>query len=306
MKLMAPEEGFLGLPKEEAVTYDKARTAIIPFGLEASVTYGSGTKKGPDAILKASHALELFDEDLMGEFYREISLVTLQQPKIQTDIKKALGQLSRLVKRVVTDHKFPLVLGGEHSITPAIVQVLVEKFGPLKILHFDAHADLRNEYDNNPNSHASAMRRCLDFPEVDIVSCGIRSISAKEVLFWKENQDRIKIYWASDKLQWSIQEIVSHFQGSPVYITIDVDGFDPSIMPATGTPEPNGLLWNEVMNIIAAVTQNTLIIGADINELAPILGFHAYDFLIAKLAYKLLGLIFESVNREKFFKTTHD
>lgn len=301
MKLMSPEDGFLGLPEEASVTYDKARTAVIPFGLEASVTYGSGTSKGPDAILKASHAVELFDEELMKESYREINLVTLQQPKIQTDIKKALSQLSRLVKRVVTDHKFPLVLGGEHSITPAIVQVLVEKFGALRILHFDAHADLRDTYDNNPYSHATAMRRCLDFPEVEIISCGIRSISAEEVLFWKENQARIKIYWASDKPQWSIQEIASHFQDLPVYISVDVDGFDPSIMPATGTPEPNGLLWNEMIDIITAVSQNSLIIGADINELSPIPGFHAYDFLTAKLAYKLLGLIFQSVNSEKSF-----
>jgi len=294
---MSPEEGFLGLPQEESVTYSDAHTAIIPFGLESSVTYGSGTGKGPEAILKASHALELFDEELMNEPYREIKLITLQQPKIQNDIEKALSQLKRMVTQVVTDHKFPFVLGGEHSITPAIVQVLVEKFGTVKILHFDAHADLRNEYEGNPHSHASAMRRCLDFPEVEIISCGIRSISAEEVLFLEKNPTRVKIYWAKDKSQWGVQEIASHFQDSPVYISIDVDGFDPSIMPATGTPEPNGLLWNEVLDIITAISQNSLIIGADINELAPIPGFHACDFLVAKLTYKLLGLIFESANR---------
>ena len=298
MKLMKPEQGFLGLSEEESVSYDNARTAIIPFGLEKSVTYGSGTSKGPDAILKASHALELFDEELMKQTYRDINLVTLQQPAIQTDLKKALNQLSRLVKRVVTDHKFPLILGGEHSITPAIVQILVEKFGALRILHFDAHADLRDQYDNNPHSHACAMRRCLDFPEIDIISCGIRSISKQEILFLKENQNRVTIYWAEDKSEWSMEEIACSFEDLPVYISIDVDGLDPSIMPATGTPEPNGLLWNEIINVIRAVSEKNRVIGADICELAPISGFHACDFLVAKLAYKLLGLIFDAITIE--------
>jgi agmatinase len=142
------------------------------------------------------------------------------------------------------------------------------------------------------------MRRCLDFPEVEVVSCGIRSISAQEVLFWQENQERVHIYWANDKPHWNITEIASHFQDSPVYISIDVDGFDPSIMPATGTPEPNGLLWNDVIEIITSVSQTSTIIGADVNELAPIPGFHACDFLVAKLVYKLLGLIFESARNK--------
>jgi agmatinase len=297
MKTMAPEDGFLGLSDEAAVSYADARTAIIPFGLESSVTYGTGTAKGPAAILNASYALELFDEDLMSETYRHIKPITLQPPKIVTDIEKALNQLKRMVKKVITDHKLPVVLGGEHAITPAIVQILVEKFGSIRILHIDAHADLRDQYEDNAYSHACAMRRCLDLPDVDIVSCGIRSISAEEVLFWQENQDRVKIYWANDKHNWNISEIASNFENLPVYVSIDVDGFDPSIMPATGTPEPNGLLWNDVVDIVTAVSRTSSIVGVDINELAPIPHFHACDFLVAKLVYKLLGFVFKQPNK---------
>jgi agmatinase len=292
IKCMSPEKGFLGLSSEQAVTYDTAHTAVIPFGLETSVTYGRGTAKGPQAIIDASHALELFDEDLMYETYRHIGLVTLETPSIDNDMITALNQLTRLVKQVVSDHKFPLVLGGEHSITPAIVQALVERFGVLKILHVDAHADLRESYQQNTHSHASAMRRCLDLDGVEIISCGIRSISQSEVSFLEKCPGRVKIYWAKNKREWSLNEIASHFVGIPGYISIDVDGFDPSIMPATGTPEPNGLLFEEVIQMIKLITQTTSILGADINELAPIPNFHSCDFLAAKLAYKLLGLVF--------------
>ena len=161
------------------------------------------------------------------------------------------------------------------------------------MLHFDAHADLRENYNGEKYSHASAIRRCLDFQNVKVVSLGIRNISEAEMNFYKKNKKRIKIFWGKDKNLWDLKNLYSCFKGKNVYITFDVDALDSSIMPATGTPEPGGLLWEEVLPIIKKVCQISNIIGVDINELAPIKNFNSYNFLIAKLAYKILAYTFE-------------
>ena len=291
MRCMPAEKAFLGLDPKDAVTYEDARAVIIPFGLENSVTYGGGTAQGPAAIIRASHEVELLDEHLWCEPFRQLGIVTLEEPSIENEIPKALQQLEKIVKQVLDDQKFPFVLGGEHSITIGAIRPFLKKYDNLILLHFDAHADLRNGYHGEHYSHASAIRRCLDQANLKVVSVGIRNISAEEIPFVEENRERIRIYWGKDKKKWDIDEIVSHLKDLPIYLTFDVDGFDSSVMPATGTPEPGGLFWQDVIEIITAASQVGTIVGADINELAPIPYFHSCDFLVAKLTYKILSLI---------------
>ena len=289
MEFLSQKKGFLG--------YDAAQTSdtkviVVPFGLEKTVSYGGGTKNGPKEIIKASHQVELFDEEFNNEPYKEIGIKTVKPFAIKKDIKQALNQLSQINKKIIDKNKFPLVFGGEHSITPGSIDPLVKKYDELTLLHFDAHADLRESYQGEKFSHASAIKRCLDFENVKVVSFGIRNLSKPEMDFYNNNRDRIKIFWGKDKKQWDLAQINEFFEGKTVYITFDVDGFDASIMPATGTPEPGGLLWEDVLPIIKKVCKLSNVVGADINELAPIKNFDSYNFLVAKLAYKILAYVF--------------
>ena len=164
---------------------------------------------------------------------------------------------------------------------------------PICLLHFDSHADLSESYNCEKFSHASAIKRCLDHKNVSIISFGIRNISESEIPFLKKNKARINIFWAKDKLNWDLKKFEKMIKNKTVYLTFDVDGLDSSIMPATGTPEPGGLLWDETLNIIKIAAKNSQIVGADINELSPIKGFNSYNFLVAKLAYKILSYTFK-------------
>ncbi|WP_211924178.1 agmatinase [Coxiella endosymbiont of Amblyomma nuttalli] len=292
MKCLPSKEAFLGLEFENSVSYEHAKAVIIPFGLERSVSYGAGTAKGPAAMIQASHELELFDETLWCEPYHHINVVTLEEPIIENDVSQALKQLETLVGRVLDDKKFPFVFGGEHSITAGSIRPFVKKYEHIAILHFDAHADLRDGYHGEYYSHASVIRRCLDHPNVEVVSVGVRNISMGEISFFEANRNRIHIYWAKNKKSWNVHEMTSHLKNRPIYLTFDVDGFDTSLMPATGTPEPDGLFWHEVQEIITVTSKMGTIVGADITELAPIQNFHSCDFLAAKLAYKILSLAF--------------
>ena len=290
MKYLSNKKGFLGIDNKSSV---KEKVVVIPFGLEKTVSYGNGTSKGPKEIIKASHQVELFDEDLNKEPYKYIGIKTLKPFPIKKNIIDALKQIENINKLLLDKKKFPLVLGGEHSLTPGAIRPFVKKFGKICLLHFDAHADLRNSYNNNKFSHASAIRRCLDNPNVSVVSFGIRNISLTEISFLKKNKKRIKIYWAKDKSSWNLNKFKKIISNKRVYLTFDVDGLDSSLMPATGTPEPGGLFWDETIKIIKIAAQSSHIMGADINELAPIKGFDSYNFLAAKLAYKIISYSFE-------------
>jgi agmatinase len=289
---VAPEEGFLGLAAADSVTYESAKAVIIPFGLERSVSYQGGTRLGPQAMIQASHEVELFDEFFMRETYRDIGLVTLEEAPIANTQEQAINQLAALVEQVLADKKFPFTFGGEHTITAGCIRPFAARYENLVILHFDAHADLRDGYQGEKFSHAAAMRRCLDFPNIQLVSLGIRNISQSEIPFVEANQDRVHIFYAKDKAQWSKEKIAALLQDRPIYLSFDVDGFDASLMPATGTPEPGGLFWDEVLDIIQIASKAGNIVGADINELAPISGMHSCDFIAAKLAYKILSYAF--------------
>ena len=289
MKYLSNKKGFLGIDNK---THTKEKVVVVPFGLEKTVSYGGGTKKGPQEIIKASHQVELYDEELNCEPYKKIGIKTLKPFKINKNINKALSQISLINKKILDKKLFSMTLGGEHSITPGCIKPFVEKYKNLCLLHFDAHADLRQSYNGEKFSHASAIRRCMDYKNVSLISFGIRNISASEIPFLKKNSKRIKIFWSKDKNKWNLNSFKKSIKNKNVYLTFDVDGLDSSIMPATGTPEPGGLFWDETLNILKIASKNSNIVGADINELAPIKGFNSYNFLVAKLAYKILSYKF--------------
>ena len=293
MKYLSPKKGFLGIDAELSRS---PQVIVVPFGLEKTVSYGGGTKNGPKEIIKASHQVELFDEELNKEPYKEIGIKTLKPFSIKNKIKSALDQLSKINEDILSTDKFPLVFGGEHSITPGSIKPFTEKYDEITLLHFDAHADLRESYQGEKFSHASAIKRCLDYKNLKVVSFGIRNLSKEEMDFYNNNRDRIEIFWGKDKQTWNLSLLDKFFKNKNVYITFDVDGLDASIMPATGTPEPGGMLWEEVLPIIKKVCQISNVVGADINELAPIKNFESYNFLVAKLAYKILSYTFEFKN----------
>ena len=293
MKYLSPKKGFLGIDAEQSIA---PQVIVVPFGLEKTVSYGGGTKNGPKEIIKASHQVELFDEELNKEPYKEIGIKTLKPFSIKNKIESALDQLSEINEDILSNDKFPLVFGGEHSITPGSIKPFAKKYDEITLLHFDAHADLRESYQGEKFSHASAIKRCLDYKNLKVVSFGIRNLSKEEMDFYNNNRDRIEIFWGKDKQTWDLSLLDKFFKNKNVYITFDVDGLDASIMPATGTPEPGGMLWEEVLPIIKKVCQISNVVGADINELAPIKNFDSYNFLVAKLAYKILSYTFEFKN----------
>ncbi len=291
MKTVKSSNGFLGLSSE---IKSKNKVLIIPFGLESTVSYGGGTKMGPKKIIEASHQVELFDDELKKEPYKKFNLKTLKVERIQKNLSHALEQLTKIINKTINLKYFPLILGGEHSITPAIIKSLKKSYSKLTIVQIDAHADLRNQYLGNKNSHACAMRRCLDFKNVNIVSVGIRNICKEEFEFVKKNKNRIKVIWSKDLSKKNIIKIKNLVKNKNVYLTFDVDGFDSSLMPATGTPEPGGLFWNDALDVLKIIFKNSNVIGADVNELAPKKNLHACDFLTAKLIYKMLSYKFAS------------
>ena len=289
MKYLSNKKGFLGIDNKFSI---KEKVVVVPFGLEKTVSYGGGTRNGPKEIIKASHQVELYDEELNCEPYKKIGIKTLKPFKIDKNINKALNRMSKINEEILKKNIFPITFGGEHSITPGCIAPFAKKHKKLCLLHFDAHADLRDSYNGEKYSHASAIRRCLDYKNVSVISFGIRNISKNEVPYLKKNSNRIKIFWAKDKKKWNLNSFKKLIKNKTVYLTFDVDGLDSSIMPATGTPEPGGLLWDETLEIIKIAMKNSKIVGADINELAPIKGFNSYNFLVAKLAYKILSYKF--------------
>ena len=289
MEYLSNKNGFLGIDNKFNF---KEKVVIVPFGLEKTVSYGSGTKNGPKEIIKASHQVELYDEELNCEPYKKIGIKTYKPFKIDKNINKALKKMSKINEQILNKRLFPMTFGGEHSITPGCIAPFARKFKNICLLHFDAHADLRESYNGEKFSHASAIRRCLDFQNISVISFGIRNISESEIPFLKKNSSRIKIFWAKDKSKWNLNKFKKLIKNKTVYITFDVDGLDSSIMPATGTPEPGGLFWDENLNILRIASKNSNIVGADINELSPIKGFNSYNFLVAKLAYKILAYKF--------------
>ena len=183
MKYLSNKNGFLGI--DNKVSFNE-KVVIVPFGLEKTVSYGGGTKNGPKEIIRASHQVELYDEELNCEPYKKIGIKTLRPFKIDKNIKKALNKMSKINQEILDKKLFPMTFGGEHSITPGCIVPFVKKYKDICLLHFDAHADLRESYNGEKFSHASAIRRCLDYPNVSVISFGIRNISQSEIPFLKK------------------------------------------------------------------------------------------------------------------------
>jgi len=289
-------KNFLGLKKEDSRIED-SDVVVIPFGLEQAVSYGHGTKNGPKAIIDASQEVELFDDELKKEIYREVKIATIKEIIPKKKIEDALDQLYQAVKDVYEAEKLSIVFGGEHTLTIGSFGAAKEKFSNLTLLQFDAHADLRDSFEGNKYTHGGAMRRSLELGEnFNLVQVGIRNISnelseGSEFPFLEKNKKRIKTFWAREMKEWKIEEIVASCNKN-VYLTFDVDAFDSGIMPSTGTPEPGGLGWYDALDIIKEVAKKKKIIGIDFVELSPIKNLSAPDFMVAKLIYKTIGYIF--------------
>lgn len=256
----------------------RSRFIIVPVPYEGTVSYGRGTSKGPSAILDASMHVEDYDIELDSEPYRAGIHVSMPV--------KSLKKLTSSVSRILEEKKIPIVLGGEHSITPYAVKAVANKYKDLSVLQLDAHSDLRDSYHGSKNNHACAIRRVLELcPAVQV---GIRSMSKGESEFAKSSGQISKIHTA-EKLE--IVEKVNAQLSKNVYVSIDIDVLDPGIMPSTGTPEPGGLDYYEVLDILKAVAREKNVVGFDLVELAPIKGISAPDFLAARLIYKLMGYL---------------
>ena len=286
-----PPQNFGGLP-EEFSAYETARAVIFPVPLERTATYERGTRNGPGAILEASRHMELYDEELELDPSREIGIATW--PPIDTQdgtFEEVLRELFTAQLELLDAGKFPVALGGEHSLTPPLVSATLKKFKDLCVLHIGAHAEMRNEYQGNPGSHVCTMRRVVEMcPAVQV---GVRSISEEES---KEiGKLPTKVYWAKDIVRAPVKAWIAKVLedlGPRVYLTVNVDGFDSSIVSATGAPEPGGLDWYQVTSLIRAVADHKKIVAMDVAELSPRPRDHASDFLAAKLIYKTLAYIF--------------
>jgi agmatinase len=276
---------------ETQTKYGDARFVVVPVPYEATTTYGKGTKNGPAAILRASEKLESFDEDLGYDPNKKAGIHTLKPVSLSSLVPRpprarSVSDESRGLSSIISDGKIPVVLGGEHSITPYALRSFAKHYKNLSVLQFDAHADLRDKYKGSKNNHACVMRRVLEI--CSAVQVGIRSISEEGWNFANETGQINKIHWA-EKLE--LAEKIENQLYKNVYITIDVDVFDPSVVPATGTPEPGGMFWYEVLDILTRVCRDKNIVGFDVVELAPRKGDIASDFTVAKLIYKIMGYI---------------
>jgi len=285
--------GFLGLSAKYASSAS-ARVHIIPVPYEHTTSYGKGTTNGPKAILEASQQVELFDDELWTEPFK-IGVHTTDPvvvSKVEAGANDPFQSIYEAVKPLVDNDKFPLILGGEHSLTLGAVRACSERYKDLSILQVDAHCDLRPSYDGNPFSHASIGYRLYEhLPQPLITQVGIRNVSWQEARWMETESPKINIFWARMQDKWNFNEIVNTLSDN-VYLTIDVDGLDSSIMPSTGTPEPGGMHWYQLMELIKHLCVRKNVVAADIVELSPIAGLHAPDFLVAKLAYKLIGYRF--------------
>ncbi|MBV9296939.1 MAG: agmatinase [Acidobacteriaceae bacterium] len=271
--------------------FGNSHVLIWPVPFERTVTYGHGTREGPAAIIEASRNMELYDEEIGGETAK-IGIHTLPAMNADREPEEMLRALHREAQKLVMTGKFVCMLGGEHSISAPVVRAFREEFPHLSVLQIDAHADLRDSYDGTPYSHASTMRRILEVcPAVQV---GIRSLSAEEARVISRLPTRV--FYAKDltgRLDWMDKAVDSLRQD--VYLTIDIDGLDSSLVPSTGTPEPGGLTWNEVLGLIRILALKRNVVGMDLVELCGSPGSNASSFLAAKLVYKTLGYIFRKL-----------
>lgn len=278
------------------VSFDEAAVVILPVPVDRTTSYVGGTRNGPHEILQASTHMELWDDEMKADVHG-VGIFTLPEMELPFgEMAPLVEEIERVAYEIVSRDKFLVSIGGEHSITPPLVSAAARKFPGLSVLQIDAHADMRDSYMGTVHNHACAMRRALQFARVTQV--GIRSLSTEEA----EVLPKLKstVFYDVDMRRdpkW-IDAVVASLAEN-VYVTIDVDGMDPAIMPATGTPEPGGLSWPEITTLLRATAERRRIVAADIVELSPIPGLVAPNFLCAKLLYKLLTYRFATDPRAK-------
>lgn len=285
---LGPPHTFLGQCSTDS-QLRSARAVILPVPYDATTTYRSGTREGPRAILEASRELEDYDEETGTEVCRQ-GIATLEELAVTVASPQTMIERVRTVGNMLFDAgKLPVMLGGEHLLSLGMIEAAKAHFPDLTILQLDAHADLRKTYQGSSYSNACVMR--LAYRQAPLVQVGIRSLTREENRFIQK--ERIPCFYAQQLWQRpeSREKIVAALSGQ-VYISIDLDALDPSIMPAVGTPEPGGLGWYEVLGLLRKVTETVEVVGFDVMELAPIAHNVAPDFLAARLVYKLLSYIF--------------
>ncbi len=269
--------------------YESARFVILPIPYDATASFKTGCRNGPSAMLSASHHVEYFDDELARE-YHDVGIATLDPLETNAAGPEAMHHdIYRAAKRIVDDGKFLIGVGGEHSITSALVRAVMGQHKKLSVLQIDAHLDLRDKYQDSKYSHACVMRRVLE-RGANVVPVGIRSVSLEEHTFAKKS--KIKPISARDCLfeEDSLDRMMDQL-GDTVYVTIDIDGFDPSLAPGTGTPEPGGLDWYQVTGLLRLVAMEKKIVAADVVEVSPIPGQNVTEYLAARLLYKLIGYV---------------
>ncbi len=282
---------FGGIAEEEFSDFERARVVVWPVSYEGTVSYGTGTGLGAQAVIDASRNMELYDEETDAEVYKLGIHTVAESPSVEPP-ERMMQSLYERAKELVETGKFVTMIGGEHSVSAPVIRAHAEKYGNLSVLQIDAHADLRDTYDGTPHSHASIMARVVRDMRIPSVQCGIRSISAEEARALDSLPTRI--FWAKDivgKTDWWDAAVDSLTEN--VYLTIDIDGLDPSLVAQTGTPEPGGLGWYETIGLIRTLARKRRVVGMDLTEYSYVEGFDASAFLCAKLIYKSLAFIFE-------------
>jgi agmatinase len=283
---------FGGIAEEEFSTFDHARVLVWPVSYEGTVSYGGGTGKGAMAIIDASRNMELYDDETDAEIYK-LGIHTVDETPSIEPPERMMNSLYDRARELVASGKFVTMIGGEHSVSAPVIRAHAEKYENLSVLQIDAHADLRDSYDGTPHSHASIMARVVKDMQIPSVQVGIRSISVDEARAFDQLPTRI--FWARDivgRNDWWDDAVEGLTEN--VYLTIDIDGLDPSLVSATGTPEPGGLGWYETIGLLRTLARKRNVVGMDLTEYSYVEGQNASAFLCAKLIYKTLGFVFEA------------
>jgi agmatinase len=289
-----PPDNFLGLDAEHSA-YDSSSALVLPIPYEGTVSYGQGTREGPRAIIHASQQVELYDRELDGEPALTYGIHTL--PALAPVVSGPEGMVEAIAacaEEHLRSGKLLVGLGGEHTVSAGIARAVQAIHGEFVLVQIDAHSDLRAEYEGSPYSHASVARRVFDMGAT-IAQFGIRSICREEIDLIRAEPQRLRVWFAEDvHAGGHLGPLAEIVRGRKVFLTIDLDGLDPALVAATGTPEPGGLSWQQALEIVRTVARAGNVVAADCVELAPIPGQHASDFLAAKLVYKTIGLVLSS------------
>ncbi len=293
MQHLPAEKNFLRIEEESLCSYDSSRFVIFEAPYEHTSSYRSGSRQGPGAIIRASHFVEMYDETLEQESVRLGGICTVEPLDFAGKVDRfAVAHIEQQTKKLLNDGKFPIMLGAEHTVTLGAIQAFNKRFPKLSVLQIDAHSDLRESYEGNRYSHASVMARVVELG-VPLVQVGIRALCIEEAEFIRTGGTAYTLFAHQLRdmpTQKWVDQVISHL-GEQVYITIDADGFDPSVIPAVGTAEPNGLTWNDGQSLLSEVCARRQVVGFDVVEVAPDPNAIISEYTLAKLIYRLIGLI---------------